>query len=238
MSSTSSERRLTGGGVALIIIGSVVALLALGVLSSGVAGAHWAADQRDADGYFTSSAHRYSSVSYAITHKGLDVDGLPNGAEDELVRIRLTATGANGPVFVGIARELDVNRYLRNVSHSELTDFEVDPFRAEYASVPGSAKPAPPSAQSFWVVSASGTGSQTITWRPRNGSWAVVVMNADGSRGVETDVAAAAKVRFLGWVTLGVVLFGLLLAALATALIVIGARSREQVGPAPAVATA
>jgi hypothetical protein len=239
MSSTPSRRRVTGGGVALIIIGCVVALFSLGVLSSGIAGAVWADDHRDDAGYFTSSPHRYASGGYAITHEGLDVDGLPNGAEDELARVRITATGTSDrPVFVGIARERDVQRYLSRVPHSEVTDFEVDPFRAEYAAVRGSAKPAAPSTQSIWVASASGSGPQSLTWRVRDGSWAVVAMNADGSRGVEADVAVGVKVRFLGWITVGILVFGALLAALATTLIVLGARSTEPVAPsAPAVVT-
>jgi hypothetical protein len=240
MSSTASRRRLTGDGVALIIVGSIVALLALGMLASAVGAVRWADHERDADGYFTTSAQRYSSGAYAITHHGIDVDGLPNGVDvdDEVARVRITADSTNAhPVFVGIARERDVETYLANVPHSELTDFEVDPFRPAYESVAGTSRPARPGAQGIWVASASGSGSQTLTWRVQDGSWAVVAMNADGARGVEADVAVGAKIRYIGWIFVGIFAVGAFLAALATTLIVLGARRREPIAPsAPAAA--
>jgi hypothetical protein len=143
MSEVTTECRRSGGSVALIIVGSLVGLFALGVF--GVGGAVIYADQhRDSDGYFSTAKHSLVSSSYAITHEGAEIDGLPNGVEDELARIRVTATSTNGhPVFVGIARESDVNAYLANVSHSTLRDFDVDPFVPVYDNVPGSSKPAP-----------------------------------------------------------------------------------------------
>src|SRR6266850_2202265 len=199
MSEATTRRRWSGASVALIIVGSLFGLFALGVFS--VSGAVAYADhQRDGDGYYNTAAHSFVSNSYAITHEGADIDGLPNGLEDDFARIRVTATSANGhPVFVGIARERDVEAYLANVSHSTLRDFNTDPFRPEYDTVPGNAKPKPPAAQHIWVASATGSGAQELTWGVRNGTWAVVAMNADGARGVATDVTVGANVRYLFW---------------------------------------
>ena len=42
---------------------------------------------------------------------------------------------------------------------------------------------------------ASGPGTQTVRWEPESGSWAVVVMNADGSPGVDVDVQLGARAQ-------------------------------------------
>jgi len=58
-----------------------------------------------------------------------------------------------------------------------------------------------------------------------DGDWSVVVMNADGSRGVAADVSAGAKLPFLdevGWSAIG---GGSALLIGAAALIVLGVRS-------------
>jgi hypothetical protein len=55
--------------VALIIVGSLFGLFALGAF--GVGGAVAYADyQRDSDGYYTTAKHSFVSSSYAITHEG------------------------------------------------------------------------------------------------------------------------------------------------------------------------
>jgi hypothetical protein len=76
----------------------------------------------------------------------------------------------------------------------------------------GTAPSGPPAAQGFWTSQASGTGQQAITWTPREGSWALVVMNADGSRTVSASVDVGATVPWLPWLGGGLVLLGVLLA--------------------------
>jgi hypothetical protein len=65
-----------------------------------------------------------------------------------------------------------------------------------------------------------------LTWDVEHGSWSVVVMNADGSRGVDAGVSAGANVPILpviGWGFLG---GGLVLLAVAGGLVflVVGRR--------------
>ncbi len=225
MPTTTTRRSATS--VALIVLGSILGLFALGLLGGGGA-VLWADQtQRDSDGYFTSSSHSYSSGSYAITHEGADVQG--HGVDvGRLARLRLKSTGTNGkPVFIGIARERDVDAYLADVSHSRLHDFDLDPFKASYTPVAGRAKPAPPAAQRIWAASSTGSGTQALTWRIKDGSWAVVAMNADGSRGVAADVSVDANIHYLGWIWGGLLAIGALLLALAILMIVRGARGPE-----------
>ena len=97
-------------------------------------------------------------------------------------------------MFVGIARTRDVDAYLDRSAHATLTDFEVDPFEAELPHHRRRlAAPAAPGTQSIWAAKATGAGTQTLTWDVEDGDWSVVVMNADGSAGVDTDISVGAE---------------------------------------------
>ena len=89
----------------------------------------------------------------------------------------------------------------------------------------GDAKPSAPAKQTFWAAKASGSGRQTMIWPVAKGDWAVVVMNADGTRGVHTDVSVGAKVPFLLELGAGLLVGGGLAAAGAGAAIYRGKRS-------------
>jgi hypothetical protein len=127
---------------------------------------------------------------------------------DDLGKVRLAVESSAGkPVFVGIARTSDVSNYLHGTSYTSVTDVDYSPFHASYRDRDhGGERPARPADQDFWAASAHGSGTQTLAWDLEDGDWSIVVMNADGSRGVDTDISAAAKVPFLGtlgWVSLG-----------------------------------
>jgi len=68
----------------------------------------------------------------------------------------------------------------------------------------------------------------------REGDWSVVLMNADGSRGVVADIDLGAKLSFLLWVAIGSLIGGVLVIGGSTALIVLAARTRQP-PPAPPV---
>jgi hypothetical protein len=242
VSGDPEQRRPPRRSVALIVLGSIVGLVAMALLASGGAVLWGDQTQPDSAGYFTGSAHRIASGSYAVTHDGVDVQHLPGYLDDgKLVRISIDAKSETGrPLFVGVAREHDADAYLANVAHSNLRDYNVATEDEEYDSVDGTARPAPPASQHIWVASTS--GSERLTWGPRNGKWTVVLMNADGSKGVAADVKLGAKVNYLGWLTAALIAVGAALLALAVFLIVRGGRGgggHEALASAsPATATA
>jgi Domain of unknown function (DUF4389) len=223
---SAMERRRSPGSIALVVIGSIVGLLALGFLAAGGALVWADQTQRDSAGYFASNDHRFASDSYAITHEGAKLTGIPSGIDvSQIARIRIRATSENGrPIFVGIGRERDVGRYLADVGHAKLRDFDVDPFRATYDRVAGSARPSAPASRHFWTASASGSGTVTLRWDVHEGNWSVVLMNADASRGVAARVDFGANIRHLGWIAVGLFAVGAIVLAIAVLLIVVGAR--------------
>jgi hypothetical protein len=187
------------------------------------------------DGYVTTPSERFATPTYALTRTRLDVDTdgpgwLLNESWFGKIRIRGESLGAK-MLFIGIGPEASVARYLGSVAHASVEDIDFDPFRVKYRPIAGGAPQGPPTEQRFWAVSASGVGEQTVTWEVRDGDWSVVVMNADGSRGLAADIDLGAELSFLLWVAIGLLVGGVLVVGGSTALIVLAARTRQ---PPPA----
>ena len=216
------RRRGTAGRVVLIVVGVVTALLSLALLAGGTALVVIDQTQRDDDGFLMSPSEDFSTATYAIVSESADVDfgGSESAAQAVLGDVRIRSE-SDRDVFVGIARDADVEEYLNGVEYSVVTDIDGDP---DYSHRPGGAPTAPPGAQDVWVASASGTGEQTLEWEPEDGSWSAVVMNSDGSRGVASELSIGAELDAALWVGIVVLVVGALLAALAALAITAGAR--------------
>jgi hypothetical protein len=228
---------VSAGRVILIVLGSIGVLFGAAVLAGG-GFLLWADRTQREDGYLTTPTERFATPTYALTRTRLEVDtdGTGWALNDSWfgkVRIRGESPGAK-TLFIGIAPEADVARYLGTVAHANVEDIDFDPFRVTYLPVTGGAPQGPPTEQPFWAASASGVGTQTLTWTVREGDWSVVLMNADGSRGVLADIDLGAKLSFLLWVAIGLLIGGVLVVAGSTALIVLAARTRQR-PPAPPV---
>jgi hypothetical protein len=214
-------------------VGAVVAVVGASLLTGGGA-VLWAEQQRDTDGYFTSNSEPLTTDSYALSAPDLDVDlAGPDAlyAEELLGDIRIVGAGPDSgpPLFLGIGPASEVDQYLAGVGHDEISDVDVDPFRVDYSPHPGGAPSEAPTAQTFWVVSESGTGEQTLTWDVSSGDWSVVIMNADGSRGVHADLAVGATLPVLRPIAIGLLVVGgvLLLIGIATIVAAIATRGRR-----------
>ena len=231
-------RPVSAGRVVLIVLGSIGVLFGIAVLAGG-GFLLWADRTQREDGYVTTPTEQFATSTYALTRSRLEVD--TNGAgwvlnENWFGKIRIRGEGPSGKtLFIGIGPEAAVAKYLGNVAHASVEDIDFDPFRAKYLSIPGGAPRGPPTEQDFWAASASGVGTQTVTWKVRDGDWSVVVMNADGSRGVVGDIDAGAKLSFLLWVAIGLLIGGVLVVGGSTALVVLAAR-RPRPPPAPPAA--
>ena len=233
------SRTSAGGRIVALVVAATAGLLAFGFLATG-GGLLWADSKKDDQGYFSTASDRFSTGTYAISTEELDVDAdVPGWLLDQnrYGQARLRVTPRSGePVFVGIAPTEDVEAYLRPVAHSTVTDLNYEPFRAEYRDSNGGAPLGAPSEQPFWTASAQGSDTQTVAWDVEEGSWSVVVMNADGSRGVDAGISAGARVAFLdalGWVLVAI---GAALALAAAALLYAGGRPPRPRPEAPAFA--
>ncbi|MFI9811270.1 DUF4389 domain-containing protein [Saccharothrix variisporea] len=186
-----------GGGAAGRIVAAVFGVLLL------VAGAGFSATgaitlwahqtQRGADGMLSTPSQPLHSNGYALEMGAADLHRTGTGwflGDDWLGEVGLRADPGT---FVGIGPSDDVDRYLSTVDRDRVLSIGE---RVEYNHVTGGAPVTVPSAQRFWV--ASGTGS--LTWQVVPGRWTAVVMNADGTRVVDTTVAASASLPALALV--------------------------------------
>ena len=227
---------MSAGRVILIVLGAIGVLFGL-ALAAGGGFLLWADLTQREDGYLTTSSERFATPTYALTRTRLDVDTDARWILNEnwfgKVRIRGESPGAK-MLFIGIGPEASVAKYLGSVAHASVEDVDFDPFRVNYRRIAGGGPQGPPTEQRFWAASASGVGRQTVTWKVREGDWSIVVMNADGSRGIAADIDLGAELSFLLWVAIGLLVGGVLVVGGSTALIVLAARTRP---PPPAQPT-
>jgi hypothetical protein len=217
--------------VVLVATGAIAGLLAVALMGLGAFGLY-GESQKDDRGYLNTGSERFEASTHALVTENLDLDldGVHNVVSSpDLGKVRLDVSPQSGkPVFVGIARTDQVSSYLRGVAHTTVTDFDYEPFEASYTSQEGPRKPAAPADQTIWAASTQGAGSQTLTWDVEDGDWSVIVMNADGSPGVQVDVSAGAKVPYLTAIGWGVLGGGTGLLAVAIVLTVLGVRGPRQ----------
>ncbi len=172
---------------------------------------------RDGSGYFNWPTETFSSGGYAIAMKTVDISKAPQWALNAGVdRVRVQAS-SDRPIFIGIARTADLDRYLRGTEHDDVSGLTYNPFQVEYDHTSGHAANRLPANEAFWVKSTSGAGNLALDWKPRPGSWRAVVMNADNSRGVTADLKFGVRTSLLWWLGAGLLAAALLAAAAAAA---------------------
>ena len=233
---TAPQRpRWTAGRVVSLVIGSVLVLGGLSTLGGGTALLVADTQGRDAAGFVTTSAQRFTGEGYALVADPLRLRQAAGAADLPgvvgQVRVQATATAPSG-VFVGIGPSAAVQTYLAPIAHSALAP---PPSAAELRTTAGPTADGPPSTppaqESFWVVQASGVGAQEMVWAPAPGDWTLVVMNADGSRPVVADLsfgATAPGLSALWSALLGVGGASLVVGALVVALALRSASGRRR----------
>ena len=232
---------MSAGRVVLIVLGSIGVLFGVALLAGG-GFLLWADRTQREDGYLTTPTERFATPTYALTRTRLEIDTEEPGwvlNDSWFGKVRIRGESADEKMlFIGIGPQADVARYLGTVAHANVQDIDFDPFRVTYLPIAGGAPQGPPTEQRFWAASASGVGTQTLTWKVRDGDWSVVLMNADGSRGVDADIDVGAKLSFLLWVAIGLLLGGVLVVGGSTALVVLAARTPRPPPTPPVTPTA
>ncbi len=169
----------------------------------------------DSEGYAMSPVYevRTSSNAFALwvaPMKGTSFDwlGKDNIAQTKWV---VKAVGAGKQVFAGWAEASDGANYLGHFTY-ETPDqnwyWHINPYYAKIdivsTKIVGQGSPIrAPSAESFWLDSDSASDVSTVYWNPsweqNAGMKMIILMNADGSSGVNADLQLGFKVPILTW---------------------------------------
>ena len=212
--------------VVLIVVG--VVLMTLGALTAISGGALMAVF--GTSDTLSSGVQQVSTPTSALTSPVTAIQNT-SGVQTVLgsIWLRVTATPAEpgGQIFIGIGPAAAVDRYLSQVAHDEATDVTLTPFRLTLVRHGGTASPAPPGSQPFWVAEASGT-SPAISWKVTDGSFRVVVMNADGTAPVRFNGQVAITVPHLFEIGVGLLVGGIVVLLAGLLLLLVGLRSRSR----------
>jgi hypothetical protein len=224
------------GGIVALVIGVLLAIGGLSLAASGGVLLATDAGLADADGFVTMPrAAGIETTGAAIVTERMQFEEFDdNWPFDEPLRLRATVDESDQPLFIGIARAEDVEQAFAAVSVARLMQFD-GWGRQTLDARGGDAFDANPAAAIDWETYAVGSGEQQLTWEPRDGDWVGVLMNADGSEGIDADVQLGVDLPFmtaLGWALLAI---GILLSLVAAALIIWGARSGRHAAPAAAL---
>jgi succinate dehydrogenase hydrophobic anchor subunit len=210
VATTGAGRRWGARRITAVVGAILVGLLGLAALAGGVTALVYDQTQRDTSGYLMSGTRSFSTETYALVsgsyHAG--TSGI-RGVENDVVGSFRVRAHSDRPIFVGIARSADIDSYLGGVRRATATRLYAGP--SDFDVQPGGAPSLSPTAKHVWAVHSVGSGTQTLSWSPRDGRWRIVVMNADGSAGVRADVAVGGRFPDLLWIGIGLTGGGLLI---------------------------
>ena len=216
----------TAGRVIAVVIGSVLALISLGLLGGGGT-LLWADQALRQDGSVTTGTATYSTAGYALASERVNLGWgwLLTGLVGD-VRLRITPIGPDRAVFIAIGPAGRVEAYLSGTAYTTVTGTAADGLVSHYGTV----RPAAPQTAGIWVAQAAGVGTQTLRWTAESGDWMVVAMNPDGSPGLTVRADAGVSAPWLFRLAVELIIGGILAGALSAALIIVPVRLAAGVG--------
>jgi hypothetical protein len=216
-----APRRRSATRVAALVLGVLLLLPGIGLVAAGGA-LLWAHAVHRTDGFVTSPEDRFTASTHALVSDRIDLptvaDRLPFRVALGDARVEVTAHG-DDEVFVGIARAADATAYLHDVSRTRIEALGFGHPIGIEDQRPGNAPSGSPADQDFWIAQASGTGVQQVTWPAADGDWMFVIMNADGSAGIDVDARIGAQFPALGTIAWTVLVVGLGVTAIGVLLV-------------------
>jgi hypothetical protein len=218
-----SPRGSVAGAVSALVIGAMLLIPAAGLGAAGAALLTFDG-MRDSSGYVTSPVLRANSSTAVITADGITIEGGDFWARNlaDVGGVRITVASTTGkPLFVGIARQAQVESWLSGTARDSIAGVSDD--EVSYDRTAGMVRPvAAPAEQDFWLASTTGADSATLEWQATDGNYTVVLANADGSVDVGARVRGSAQIPDLSALGGGVLAAGIALSLFGMGLIVLG----------------
>ena len=217
---SSSEKKAKGKTV-FLVVGFL--LLILGVASISGGGVILFLNLgTDSEGYALSNVYRVDSSAYAFI---LEIGSLrivtPYAqlanqifGSEAVAQAKWVVYSVNSSreLFVGYAKAADVKTYVNRMeieypypyfewsAHQYYANINIPSTAVSRAGFGGPARS--PSMESFWLTSAHSNESAVYfspIWGSQEDNRCLVIMNLDGSKGVEADIRLGFKVPILGW---------------------------------------
>jgi hypothetical protein len=218
--------------ITLIVVGIVLLLCGLGAIVPGI----FLTVATSNDGALKSGYHSLNTATPALVSPAEQVangSSVPTSGFGSTT-ITISVRSASQPMFVGIAPASDVERYFDGVAYDEIREFRLSPYRVNTVEHNGLPLASPPGDENFWTAQATGT-NPTLDWQVTSGDYRVVLMNVDGSPGVDSQAQFGIKVEGLRGIGIGAMIFGILLALVGVVLLIWGIRTPGRPAqPAPA----
>jgi hypothetical protein len=213
--------------VVLIILGILVGLCGIGALCTGgiflgIGGTNGSIES-GYHGLSTQAAGYVSDPNEIQSSSNVTVSGSD-------VTLKIDAKSSGKPVFLGIGPTRQVDAYLAGVAYERIDSVNFSPFKLTTTTVDGTGTAGAPGDQGFWVAKASGSAPE-LSWKFASGDYQAVIMNQDGSAGVQTDVRIGVKAPIIGKFGLGGVILGALVALAGLALLIWGIRTKRRQPP-------
>ena len=219
------------------IIGLVISLF---FLISGIYFLCQNSTVKDSQGFFSTWNFEVRQDSRAIV---LEPDGIEFDVAWDMEGIgvfKLIAETINPgkELFIGSASQEDAHSFLAGVEYDEMTGLWIFPphadyQRADYQRFDGDTIPANPASQDFWFDTGYGTGTRELIWNPEHDGTSLVIMNTDGSAGLNLNANIKTKVGILFIAGAGNLMIGVFLLLLSLIAILYTRRTRNVVYPEP-----
>ena len=202
-------------GVALVLAGLFATIAGVAVVSL-VGG----------DGSVGLPPTRVVAAGSAITLPQLDVPTLPWHAS-----LVLDASLVEGDraMFIGVGPSAEVNAYLRDVPIDVIEQIDW-PGAARTTAIKGTAIPAPPESETFWVTSAQGRAPH-LHWDALPGDWTLVIMAVEPTQPLDVTVTGSVTISALG--PIGFAMLFVAIALLVTGVWITARAASRDPAPAP-----
>ncbi len=223
-----SKESLSLVHIGVLLLSVVLLITSFGLLMGGTTLRSIQSLVVDEDGFITSDPATIDLPGYAIVLEDIEFDVDPMAwkwmqGRGGLLKFKII-TESNDPakeIFIGVARESDLRPYLQDLEYQRVIDMDFDEenydlmFSADdFRLHPGGPPSAPPTVHSYWVVHTSSADEQELIWEPMAGTYNVVVMNADGSEGIDADIRVGASMPFFGSIADILIYVGLFVGAI------------------------
>jgi len=230
---------MSAGRIILLVFGILIIVWSVGLLIAGGALLWVNSALMDSEGFLTTRTIDLEQDSHAIVTVPADIDvgaeWLWDWGDLGTVKVEGSNDDSAKQIFIGVSGESDLNTYLEDVEYDEVTGFSIYPYRVTYTNHQGDSEPAAPVSETFWRASVHGAGIQTLEWELEAGSYSLVLMNDDGSAGIDLSVVFGVKVPPLFGVAVGFIVSGTVALIVGIIMVFFAVRGRRTPQPTPTI---